>query len=30
MPHTVSGWLMMMLGGSTLSGIGMMLRRRRG
>jgi len=29
MPHTVSGWLMMMLGGSTLSGIGMVLRRRR-
>ncbi len=29
MPHTVSGWLMMMLGGSTLSGLGMMLRRRR-
>jgi len=28
MPHTVSGWLMMMLGGSTLSGIGMLLRRR--
>jgi len=28
MPHTVSGWLMMMLGGSALSGIGMMLRRR--
>jgi hypothetical protein len=28
MPHTVSGWLMMMLGGGTLSGIGMMLRRR--
>jgi hypothetical protein len=28
MPHTVSGWLMMMLGGSALSGLGMMLRRR--
>jgi len=28
MPHTVSGWLMMMLSGGTLSGVGMMLRRR--
>jgi hypothetical protein len=28
MPKTSSGWLMMLLGGGSLSGIGMMLRRR--
>jgi hypothetical protein len=28
MPKTYSGWLMMLLGGGSLSGIGMMLRRR--
>jgi hypothetical protein len=29
MPHTSAGWLMMLLGGSSLSGAGMMLRRKR-
>jgi hypothetical protein len=29
MPNTSAGWLMMMLGGGTLSGAGLMLRRKR-
>jgi len=29
MPHTSAGWLMMLLGGGTLSGAGLALRRRR-
>lgn len=29
MPHTSAGWLMMLLGGGTLSSLGMVLRRRR-
>ena len=29
MPHTSAGWLMMLLGGGTLSSAGMMLRRKR-
>jgi Zn-dependent M28 family amino/carboxypeptidase len=28
MPHTSAGWLMMLLGGGTLSGLGMVLRRK--
>jgi len=29
MPHTDAGWLMMLLGGGTLSGLGLSLRRKR-
>jgi LPXTG-motif cell wall-anchored protein len=29
MPNTSAGWVMMLLGGGTLSGAGMMLRRKR-
>jgi LPXTG-motif cell wall-anchored protein len=29
MPHTYAGWLMMLLGGTSLSGAGFMLRRKR-
>lgn len=29
MPHTSAGWLMMLLGGGSLSGAGMLLRRKR-
>jgi LPXTG-motif cell wall-anchored protein len=29
MPKTSAGWLMMLLGGSSLSGAGLMLRRKR-
>jgi hypothetical protein len=29
MPHTSAGWLMMLLGGTSLSGAGFMLRRKR-
>jgi hypothetical protein len=29
MPHTSAGWLMMLLGGTSLSGAGLMLRRKR-
>lgn len=29
MPHTSSGWLMMLLGGGSLSAVGMMLRRKK-
>jgi hypothetical protein len=29
MPATSAGWLMMVLGGGSLSGIGMALRRKR-
>jgi hypothetical protein len=29
MPHTSAGWLMMLLGGGSLSGLGMCLRRKR-
>jgi hypothetical protein len=29
MPHTSAGWLMMLLGGSSLSGAGLLLRRKR-
>ena len=29
MPETSAGWVMMLLGGGTLSGLGMMLNRKR-
>jgi LPXTG-motif cell wall-anchored protein len=29
MPATSAGWLMMLLGGGALSGVGTMLRRKR-
>jgi LPXTG-motif cell wall-anchored protein len=28
LPHTSAGWLMMLLSGGSLSGVGLMLRRR--